>query len=75
MTQTPYDEWKIEKIEIVPYGVADKDKAFTIKLKSKTSAPLVELTPTADSLLSMQKLKKATLPCLQLRLLRATRKH
>lgn len=45
VTQTPYDEWKIEKIEVIPYGVADNTKAFTIKLKSKTSAPLVELTP------------------------------
>lgn len=44
VTQTPYDTWKIEDIQLVPFGVADKSKAYSIKLKSKTSAPLVELT-------------------------------
>lgn len=41
--QTAYDEWKILDIKLFTYGVADKDKAYTIKLKSKTSAPLVGL--------------------------------
>lgn len=44
VTQTPYDTWKIDNIQLVPFGVADKTKAYSIKLKSKTSAPLVELT-------------------------------
>lgn len=45
VTQTPYDEWKIQEIEIIPFGTADKSKAYSIKLKSKTSAPFVQLTP------------------------------
>lgn len=49
---TSYDEWKIDNIEMIPFGVADKTKAFTIKLNSKTSAPLVELT-TDGRLLSI----------------------
>lgn len=36
--------WKIKSISLEPYGVPDKTKAFNIKLKSKTTAPLVSLT-------------------------------
>lgn len=43
--QTPYDEWNINNIQLVAYGTADKNKAYNIKLKQKTSAPLVKLTP------------------------------
>jgi len=42
--QVPYDVWSITDVKLCPYGIADKDKAFTIKLKTKTSAPLVSLT-------------------------------
>ena len=52
--QQQYEEWAISKVEVASYGVADKTQAYTIKLKSKTSAPLVRLsaafwpsTPTA----------------------------
>ncbi len=41
---TAYDEWAITSVNITPYGVPDKTKAYTIKLKSKTSAPLVGLS-------------------------------
>lgn len=41
--QQEYEEWQITSINVVPYGEADKSKAYTIKLKSKTSAPLVSL--------------------------------
>lgn len=44
VAQTSYNEWKIDNIELLPYGVADKTKAYSIKLKPKTSAPLVEMT-------------------------------
>lgn len=44
VAQTDYDEWKIDNIELFSYGVADKTKAYSIKLKPKTSAPLVEMT-------------------------------
>lgn len=43
--QETYDTWSIESIEITPFGEADKTKAYSIKLKSKTSAPLVSLAP------------------------------
>ncbi len=36
--------WKIKGIRIVPVGQPDKSQAYTIEIKDKTSAPLVELT-------------------------------
>lgn len=36
--------WTIKSIAMDPYGVPDNTKAYNIKLKSKTSAPLVSLT-------------------------------
>ena len=41
--QTAYDEWEIEDIQLTPYGVADPTRAYSIKMRSKTSAPLVSL--------------------------------
>lgn len=42
--QQQYEEWAISKVKVASYGVADKTQAYTIKLKSKTSAPLVRLS-------------------------------
>lgn len=36
--------WTIKSVELQPYGVPDKNKAYTIHLKSKTVAPLVGLS-------------------------------
>lgn len=36
--------WRITKVTLEPYGVPDKTKAYNIKIKSKTIAPLVSLT-------------------------------
>lgn len=36
--------WRITKVTMEPYGVPDKTKAYNIKIKSKTIAPLVSLT-------------------------------
>ena len=41
---TPQTEWKIDRIQIDPIGVPDKRKAYTIKFKSNTVAPLATLT-------------------------------
>lgn len=41
---TSYDEWNITDIKLCPFGIADKSKAYSIKLKQKTSAPLVTLS-------------------------------
>lgn len=43
--QTTYDEWKIDDIQFVPYGVPDKNHVYTIALNPKSSAPLVTLAP------------------------------
>lgn len=37
-------QWQIKSITLEPYGVPDKTKAYSIKLKSKTVAPLVGLS-------------------------------
>ena len=42
-------EWRIKSIKLEPFGVPDKDKAYSIKIKSKTVAPLVGLS--SDGLL------------------------
>lgn len=42
--QTAREAWTINTLSVTPYGVADPAKAFTIRLKPKTSAPLVTLT-------------------------------
>ncbi|MBO5133839.1 MAG: DUF4831 family protein [Bacteroidaceae bacterium] len=41
--KTERDEWELISVEVTPYGVADKTKAYTIQLKPKTSAPFVGL--------------------------------
>ena len=38
-------EWSIKSIKLEPFGVPDKNKAYSIKVKSKTVAPLVSLSP------------------------------
>ncbi|MBQ9560369.1 MAG: DUF4831 family protein [Bacteroidaceae bacterium] len=40
----PSTTWRIKRIMLDPYGVPDPTKAYSIKVKSKTSAPLVSLT-------------------------------
>lgn len=50
--QTTYESWTVNTLSVTPYGVADPTKAFTIRLKPKTAAPLVTLT-TDGCLLSI----------------------
>lgn len=40
----PDEQWAIKSVTMTPQGTPDTEKAFTIKLKDKTVAPLVELT-------------------------------
>jgi len=42
--QTTFEEWEITSLSVTPFGTADKQHAYSIKLKAKTSAPLVTLT-------------------------------
>lgn len=41
--QTDYETWELTGIKVTPFGTADKETAYSIKLKTKTSAPLVTL--------------------------------
>ena len=41
--------WTVKNIQIIPHGGPDKDKAYSIKLKGRTVAPLVSLS--SDGLL------------------------
>ena len=36
--------WTLKAVSLMPYGVPDSTKAYSIKLRAKTSAPLVSLT-------------------------------
>ena len=38
------DAWTIKSVALYPFGVPDASKAYNIKVRSKTSAPLVSLT-------------------------------
>lgn len=42
--QQAYDHWAVKAIEICPYGVADPERVYSVKLKPKTSAPHVRLS-------------------------------
>ncbi len=44
VAQTAYDEWTIQDVSLASFGKADKSRVYTVKLKSKTSAPLVTLS-------------------------------
>ena len=56
--------WKIKKIDVEPYGVPDKSKAYNIKLKSKTVAPLVSLTHDGILLSINTEAEESILPAL-----------
>lgn len=44
ISDQPDEYWEISSIKITPAGIPDPDNAFSIRLKDKTVAPLVELT-------------------------------
>ena len=56
--------WAIKSIAIEPYGVPDKQKAYNIKVKSKTVAPLVSLTHDGILLAINTEAQEETLPAL-----------
>lgn len=43
--QSTYDTWRIDKVELYTFGTPDTQRAYTIKLNPKSSAPLVALAP------------------------------
>lgn len=56
--------WTIKKVTLEPYGTADKDKAYNIKVKSKTIAPLVTLTHDGVLLSINTEAQEETLPAI-----------
>lgn len=57
------DTWTIKSIEVHPFGEADHNRAYTIKLDNRTSAPLVSLAP--DGVLLGVNTRVRTLPALE----------
>lgn len=45
VTQEPETTWSIKEVKIVPYGVPDSSRVYSIPLRKKTVAPLLGLTP------------------------------
>lgn len=60
--QTPSTAWTIDRIILEPYGVPDRTKAYSIKLKSKTVAPLVGLSKSGILLSINTDAEEAQLP-------------
>lgn len=56
--------WRIAKISMDPYGIPDKTKAYNIKVKSKTLAPLVALTKEGILLSINKEATESHLPAL-----------
>lgn len=54
--------WRITDIKMEPYGVPDKSKAYNIKVKSKTVAPLVGLSKDGILLSINAEAQETTLP-------------
>ena len=59
---TTMTEWTIKNVTIEPYGVPDQKKAYNIKVKSKTVAPLVSLTHDGILLAINAEAQEETLP-------------
>ena len=55
-------QWKLKKVILEPYGVPDKTKAYSIKVKSKTVAPLVGLSKDGILLSINTDAEEETLP-------------
>lgn len=60
--QTESTTWSIKEIKMEPYGVPDKTKAYSIRLKSKTVAPLVGLSSDGILLSINTEAQEETLP-------------
>ena len=56
--------WRIKSISLDAYGVPDRDKAYNVKIKSKTLAPLVSLTRDGIILSINTESQESTLPTL-----------
>lgn len=54
--------WTVKGIDMLPYGVPDSAKAYSIKLKDRTVAPLVTLSPDGLLLAVNAETAQETLP-------------
>lgn len=55
--------WRVKDVQLIPYGIPDRNKAYSIKLKGRTVAPLVSLS--TDGLLlgiNTKDVQETTLP-------------
>ena len=43
--QQDYDSWQITSFSLIPYGVADTTRAYTVKFNQRSSAPFLKLSP------------------------------
>ena len=61
---TSNTSWRIQRINIEPYGMPDPQKAYNVKVKNKTIAPLVSLTNDGILLGINTQVEEAQLPAL-----------
>ncbi len=54
--------WRIKSVNLEPYGVPDAHKAYSVKVKPKTLAPLVSLTHDGILLAINAEAEESTLP-------------
>ncbi len=60
----PTTQWSIKSITVEPFGMPDPEKAYNVKLNSKTVAPLVSLTRDGILLAINADAQEETLPAL-----------
>lgn len=44
-TQQDFDSWQITSLALIPYGVADTTRAYTVRFNQRSSAPFLKLAP------------------------------
>lgn len=58
----PTTTWMVKDVKLIPYGVPDKNKAYSLKLKKRTVAPLVSLSSDGLLLGINTSVEESTLP-------------
>ena len=61
---TASTSWSIKSINLEPYGIPDRTKAYNVKVKNKTIAPMVSLTHDGILLSINTEAEEHTLPAL-----------
>ena len=58
----PTTTWTVKDVQLIPYGVPDMNKAYSLKLNKRTVAPLVSLSSDGILLGVNTKVSETTLP-------------